>query len=429
MELVEGRVESSSSLSSDQIRDIKPADLLSDVGARILEQSLTRSHRRRDGVFFSGMNLAAYVASRVEREIASGASIADPTCGGGDLLLACLRHAKKNDSVSETAKSWGERVSGFDLEPRFVEAARHRIATLAASVHDGNGVAEIEIEEISKGLLNLVLGDYLENARRLAEVDVIVTNPPFGTMLAPIDCGWSTGQTQRAAIFIDKMVESAKAGQKIVAILPDVLRSGSRYLKWRLRIEKDCQVLDVHPYGRFGDSADIDVFVLHITKIGNLAPSSENGDWAGQSLSSKAPKLSDTFNISIGSVVPHRHGQAGPWCPYLDVSVSAPGKEVVSLKKRRFKGKLVSPPFIVIRRTSSPSDRRRIVPTLVNLTEPVAVENHLVVLSPMDCKLSTCQRMMEILDSDYVDRWVNSTNRCRHLTKGLVQNIPIRVPE
>lgn len=58
---------------------------------------------------------------------------------------------------------------------------------------------------------------------------------------------------------------------------------------------------------------------------------------------------------------------------------------------RAFDGKVIQPPCILIKRTSSPSDKFRAAATLVNLKQPIAVENHLIVVTPKDGKLKSCK--------------------------------------
>lgn len=399
-----------------------PEELVGPEGARRLEASLDRDQRRKDGVYFTGSHLAEHVAERVRHLVENGATIADPTCGGGDLLLACLKLFSLEENPSATARVWSERIKGFDLQSGFVDAARLRMAALVKGLHEDR---EFSLSALAEEFQGVAQGDYTERAAELSFTDVIVANPPFGSIPAPPLCEWSTGKTQRAAIYLDQMIENAKPGQNIVAVLPDVLRSGTRYQRWRRSVEARCEVADIYRYGRFGESADIDVFILHVIKREESVELGEDCAWAAaQGLQSEG-KLADSFEVSVGPVVPHRHGNSGAWCYYLDVSVAVPNAEVSVLAKRRFKGRLFLPPFIVIRRTSSPSDRQRIVPTLVLVNGPVAVENHLIVIVPKIGGLVACQLLMNNLRKKGVDAWVNRANGCRHLTKGLVENIPL----
>ena len=61
----------------------------------------------------------------------------------------------------------------------------------------------------------------------------------------------------------------------------------------------------------------------------------------------------------------------------------------------RPKSKLIMPPFVVVNRTSSPRDRLRATATIIKGTEPVAVENHLIILSPKKGGLKVLPKTFE----------------------------------
>jgi hypothetical protein len=90
---------------------------------------------------------------------------------------------------------------------------------------------------------------------------------------------------------------------------------------------------------------------------------------------------------------------------------------------------VVRPPFVVVRRTSRPSTNgeARIVYNLVLGSQPVAVENHLIVLRPIDGSLSTCRAAIKVLKSSSVTKWLDNRIRCRHLTVDTVASIPFKV--
>ena len=94
-------------------------------------------------------------------------------------------------------------------------------------------------------------------------------------------------------------------------------------------------------------------------------------------------------------------------------------------EKRRFRGTVLNPPLIVIKRTSSPSDRNRASATIINLREPVAIENHMIVVTPKDGKMDTCRKLMRILQNQKTNDFLNERIRLRHLTIGVIKDIPL----
>ena len=85
---------------------------------------------------------------------------------------------------------------------------------------------------------------------------------------------------------------------------------------------------------------------------------------------------------------------------------------------------MFEPPFVVVRRTSSPSDRNRAVATVIVGEKSVAVENHLLVLLPKDGEVKNCHKLVQVLALAGTNDFLNAGIRCRHLTTGVVAQIP-----
>lgn len=303
---------------------------------------------------------------------------------------------------------------GSDIMKQFVKAAKKK----TLGFYEKNKVNEIEkyIE------LSFTTEDFLASRKSLKKYTHFITNPPFGYHVASDEgVDWARGRVQKSAVFIDKLITKGNQGQKIIAILPHVLLSGSRYKRWRSFIEENSSSIEIFPWGRFSQSADVDVFILKLT--------------IGKESNAYFPKLStapcthknigDLFDVKVGPVVPHRNIGKGKWVRYIEVKDSLPWKSIEAKRSIRFKSTTYSPPFIVIRRTSSPTDKKRIVASLIIGNHPVAVENHLIIVKPKSKSLEDCEKLISQLQGSSVDSLVNKQNRCRHLTTQLIKEIPI----
>lgn len=405
--------------------------LLNGAAANALDASFTRSERRNDGIFFSSHALSQQVAALLATQIRSGSSIADPTCGAGDLLLGCMTLAPLGANIKETIKQWSKNVMGLDIHPEFVATTKARLALLAADMHRGRQPLESVRTKFDKAFANVQHADFFEAAKHIANADCVVMNPPFYETDALANCSWGNGKMQIAAQFVAHVLALAKPNQEIVAVLPDVLRSGSRYSRWRSQVEQRATVLSKHVYGRFDKKTDVDVFIIHLRKLDAITDLKHttmtewNLDADEVTVNLNQSILQNLFHVSVGAVVPHRHKNIGEWFPYLCVKTAPPKKEITVIRKKRTIGSVHQAPFVAIRRTSSPGDPRRIVATLVRGTEQIAVENHLIVIKPIDAKLSTCRKLMNLLEQDYVDDWINHAIRCRHLTTTAIKRIPL----
>jgi hypothetical protein len=241
-------------------------------------------------------------------------------------------------------------------------------------------------------------------------------------MTAPGDCTWGHGKIQIAGWFMEKLLHNATTGQHLVAVLPDVLNSGSRYKRWRDVICGLASIIDIEQIGRFDLETDVDVFIIHLIAGNNYGPIKWPNDLPG---TNQPTTISDYFDIHVGTIVPHRDILQGKSYPYIHARTAIPWQTLESISEtRQTDHKVFRPPFVVVHRTSSPSDKHRCVGTIINESTEVAVENHLIVLSPKDDSLKICRQLLESLRCPETDEWINRRIRCRHLTVSALNELP-----
>jgi hypothetical protein len=251
-------------------------------------------------------------------------------------------------------------------------------------------------------------------------ISTVVVNPPFAHVIADTKCKWTQGRTSHAALFIERCLEESSIGTHIAAILPDVLRTGSRYAAWRRRVQQSSRTFSIEVAGRFDQFTDVDVFLLKI----DIGEPSKDSDW-GHPRKDDGQVLRDLFDIHVGPVVPFRLTAKGQWRPYVHAKVLPPWKTVTEFTENiRFLGKTYKPPFVLVRRTSKSDYKQRCIGTLVTGERELAVENHLLILQPKDGKLSTCKDLLNLLKADDTSDWMNQRIRCRHLTVGALGELP-----
>lgn len=377
---------------------------------------------KRTGAFFTSSALSKRAAAALPVLRETGGLIVDPACGAGNLLLAAARQLSISPGLHETLASWGRRLAGFDLHPRFIRATHLRLAVLALS----RGV-EFDLDgplSLAGYFPNIRRGDGLREIATLRNIDALIVNPPFASVVAPRACTWAVGRVTKAAIFFDRCLQGLPAGTVISAVLPDVLRSGARYQNWRLAMERHALITAIRPVGNF-QTADVDVFLLEMLMHNGKPGLSRRGFW--WSKSSAASTLGDRFSVNVGAVVPHRlKPKEGPVSPYLHAKalphwgVCEAGAEDVA-----FAGRLFTPPFVAVRRTSNPADKHRALGTIIKGKVPVAVENHLLVCTPVKGGIAACRELLGALRSITTDKFLNRRIRCRHLTVGVVREIPL----
>ena len=387
-----------------------------------LRQVISLKKRRRFGAFFTGSDLAARLISRCTN-LDRNSVIHDPSVGMGDLLLATAKKLPLERKLSGTLKRWGRQLTGTDIHPEFIEGAKTRLVILAQQRH---GLKSLGVTSIAGIFPGIRVADGLAQHKLFKQATHLTLNPPFVLTDAPKECKWAGGRITAAAMFVVTALERAQPGAELVAILPDVLRSGSFTEQWRKRVEELATVELVEPYGIFDDSADVDVFILRLKRrVENSA--AKFAPWTSAPAQT-GTTIADHFDVHVGRVVPHRDPEKGKWHPYIHARSIPTWKIMREFKQsRRHEGKVYKPPFVVIRRTSRPGHPYRAAATVIAGKKSVAVENHLIVCEPKDKTLRMCKKLMCQLQTATVNEFLDDRIRCRHLTVGAVAAIPFEL--
>ena len=404
------------------------ASALDGGATRALEELVDLRIRREHGIFFTHGSFSKKVVSPIIKRLKLGPHIVDPACGAGDLLIECARYLPTNRTLSKTLSNWGDLIFGYDIHKQLIVATKYRL--VLAAIERGVQI-DCSIDNIHNLFPNIKRGNALVNLKNFSCADVIITNPPYVKInVEQYDCDWGSGGVSLAGLFIDKLIENAKAGTTLVAVLPDVLRTGSSFKKWRNKISHNIKLQNVKLLGRFKQSVDIDVFILKskICKTKKVEANLQKFLLNGSLATKNTHKVDDNFNIYVGPVVPHRNPNKGRWRPFLHARDLPKWKSLnvsnVGTKNIRFAGRVFKPPFVAVRRTSSPSDKNRAVATLILGKKETAVENHLIVLQPKKGGISACKELIRLLKKETTDLFLNHRIRCRHLTVDSVKEIP-----
>lgn len=406
------------SSSADEVEAV-----LDGAASRALTRLVDRPVRREAGAYFTSGLWKARLMEVLPSQM-SGAWL-DPACGAGDLLICVARRLPIRRTLTATLDEWALHLRGVDLHPQFIEAAKLRLLSLAALrhtlQHPRSRPGTIDFASLFPGIR---VGDGIAALREpLPGLEGIVMNPPFTTQTAPRDLEWGTGGVTMAGIFLDTAV-TWNQGKRIVALLPDVIRTGSRYAALRKRVEERLTSATVGDTGEFGPEADVDVFVLAGTAT---AASLERAlQWWPKPPDAVTP-LAMFAKVSVGTVVDNRDAHEGPLRPYLTARELGRGDTLRVPKRRRQSARPPEvPPFVVLRRTSRPANGGRAVdPVVIVGKTPVIVDNHLIVLRPHVNSLNACHLLAEKLRSSDVGSWLEGRIRLRHLTTKAVEEIPI----
>jgi N-6 DNA Methylase len=394
-----------------------------------LRRLVTIEDRRDTGAFFTSSRLADLVWEPFLPTLNNDSVIVDPACGAGSLLIPGLR------ALLQRADPWQAvmQIRGRDLAGTFVKAAHARLILAIASspsLSEQVRCRDIRFPELRQGDALEEMMSLLENATH------IVLNPPYNLVTAPKGCPWASGKINRAALFTEAVVQLMPVGSRLGAILPEVLRSGPRYAKWRDVIRRTARIDEVIPSGAFDSHTDVDVFRLYLSKepSGRASASGETSAPAhllNGKVSRSCPAegagqhVSALFQISVGAVVPHRHPEEGPVRPFATARELPVWQTTAKIaKERKFSGRCEIPPFVVIRRTSRPGQAPRALATIVTGSNHIAVDNHLIVARPFDGSIDRCQQLLDLLQLPGTTKWLDERYRCHHLPVEAIKFIP-----
>ena len=405
-------------IQSIESLDIKNNIITLDNINYIIQQKKITSFVKKLGAYFTEHKLATVTVNTFSKQITHNSIILDPTCGTGNLLIEASRCLQITSHLSSTLKQWGETLWGYDIHSEFIEITKlnliiealRRGAILDCSIHQGCNF-----------LHNILLIDAMQISDiQVKKVTHLLMNPPFLQINSPQKNYWKKGKVNSAGIFLDHYLRILPKNCEIVAILPDILRSGSRYQLFRSFVSSHL-IGNCHIWGRFSNTADIDVFILS----GKKNYSTKHIQWT-KPIKKNTLSLSEKYNVRIGPLVAYRDKCEGKDYPYFHSKNCKNWTIITKITERRaFKGKVIQPPCILIKRTSSPSDKFRAAAVLINLKEPIAVENHLIIVTPKDHTFKSCQYLFKILSTQQTNDFLNDQIRTRHLTVNAIKSIPL----
>ncbi|MDD7803736.1 N-6 DNA methylase [Ralstonia solanacearum] len=254
-----------------------------DVKGHAYEEIVGSNLRGDRGEFFTPRNVCNMAVSMLDPS--EGELILDPACGTGGFLIAAMNHVIEKIRVSEIGKWKGDHkraelkivnriakfagacIVGLDFNPELVKATKMNMVMNndgAGGLYQANSLASPATWD-----------EALRDRSLIGKVDLIFTNPPFGSKI-PVDDpailekfelghswtfdeetdSWSmnTG-TQKSQppeiLFIERCIRFLKPGTgRVAMVLPDgILGSpGLGYVReWILKNTQVLASVDLHP--------------------------------------------------------------------------------------------------------------------------------------------------------------------------------------
>lgn len=384
-----------------------------------LRQRIDVEVRQKYGTFFTGTKLGARLLSKLPRRDGKR-FFYDPTCGMGDLLLAAAHTLPLAKTLRGTLALWGRQLAGTDLHAEFIDGAKIRLMLLARQRHQ----VTVDLSRYSDDFFPYIrVGSGIVEEAAYKRANTLLMNPPYGVVKSPKGCKWAGGRVSEAATFMATALERVRPGTEVLAILPDILRSGSYSRYWRDYIGALSEVHMVKSYGIFDDATQVHVFISRLVRR-RRGDSKPKKLWP-QRRSKMISTVGTGFKVYVGRVVPHRDPEIGMEYPFVHPKNVRVWETMNNLPEtRRFSGHVFSPPFVLIKRTSRKEDPYRATAAVVTGNDSVAVENHLIVCQPKNGTIEACQKLMMQLKTEATNAHLNHRICCRHLTVGSIEELP-----
>ena len=357
---------------------------------QVLQHLVPRAERRAKGTYFTSSSTASRLWAGVVSSLREDSVIVDPACGAGDLLYPV---------VDETAQ---DPKRAFTIRACDIDGDFTRVAT--AELRRRIGPKKIRLEGHVR--------DFLTDPSSILDASHVVLNPPFVSVI--VDEPWASGKVNAAALFVVRAMQNMKSGSRLLAVLPDVLRSGTRYSAWREHVQSMGSLNRVETHDVFDDKTDVHVFILDLTIGAHASTVKWNQTVTGET-------LKDFAEVRVGPVVPHRDPEVGPLVPFITARSLSSQNSLA----RQYAGRLETGPFILVNRTSRPGEVPRVRARLWESEDAVAVENHLIVVAPRD--RVSCSEIYAVLTSKSTELFLEDRIRCRHLTVSAMKEIPWQI--
>ena len=253
-----------------------------DVKGRAYEEIVGSNLRGDRGEFFTPRNICRMAVEILDPD--ENQLILDPACGTGGFLITAMNHVigkirlrerekwKDEDKAEKASHQRIQKyahhfVSGIDFNPELVKAAKMNMVMNndgAGGLYQANSLLKLEDWP-----------DELSSRQLIGKVDLIVTNPPFGSKI-PIDDPaileqfdlarswsydaesdhWRMGEGLQKSqppeiLFIERCVQFLKPGTgRMAIVLPDGILGSPGLGYVRQWILAQCRVLasiDLHP--------------------------------------------------------------------------------------------------------------------------------------------------------------------------------------
>ena len=204
-----------------------PADIKGTVYEELIRNTFEKSDNQQ---FFTPRQVAEFMVCFTNPQLDQ--TVCDPACGSGGFLIEASKHigrilfsqGKEEFSADRIAEYLSNHVIGLEIDRRMAWVAQMNLIMHGdgdRNIHhlDGNG--------------SLGFSDKLNHLVKPNELDIILTNPPFGsdlsdkTDLSRYQLGEGRSSRRRGILFIEQCIRWLKPGGRLGIIIEDSVLNGA----------------------------------------------------------------------------------------------------------------------------------------------------------------------------------------------------------
>ena len=223
------------------LQDVSLINIPADVKGTVYEELIRNTFEKSDNQqFFTPRSVVEFMVQFLDLQYDQ--ILCDPACGSGGFLIEASKHIHRilgGQRPEDSTAYLSSHIIGLEIDKRMAWVAQMNLIMHG----DGHG----NIHHLNAGG-SLGFSDYIDRLIQPASLDLILTNPPFGSdfsdanHLAKYQLGRGRSSRRRGILFIERCIGWLKSGGRLGIIIEDSVLNGTSNGDVRDLILKHCIV-------------------------------------------------------------------------------------------------------------------------------------------------------------------------------------------
>ena len=207
------------------------SNISADIKGTVYEELIRNTFEKSDNQqFFTPRQVAEFMVRFTNPQLDQ--TVCDPACGSGGFLIEASKHigrilfsqGEEEFTANRMAQYLSNHIIGLEIDRRMAWVAQMNLIMHG----DGNG----NIHHL-EGNGSLGFSDNLNHLVKPNELDIILTNPPFGSDLSDkadlsrYQLGKGRSSRRRGILFIERCIRWLKPGGRLGIIIEDSVLNGA----------------------------------------------------------------------------------------------------------------------------------------------------------------------------------------------------------